>query len=36
VIQTVLLLIFSGVLLIKEKDFFFDKNFDHRSDPWTT
>jgi membrane protease YdiL (CAAX protease family) len=29
VIQTVLLLIFSGVLLIKEKDFFFNKNFDH-------
>jgi hypothetical protein len=24
-------LIFSGVLLIKEKDFFFKKSFDHRS-----
>jgi membrane protease YdiL (CAAX protease family) len=30
VIQTVLLLIFSGILLIKEKDFYFDKNFDYQ------
>jgi hypothetical protein len=34
VIQTVLLLIFSVVILIKEKDLFFNKNFGRRSDPW--
>ena len=34
VIHTVVLLVFSAVVLIKEKKFFFDKTFDKDSDPW--
>jgi membrane protease YdiL (CAAX protease family) len=34
IIHTILLAVFSAVIVIRERKFFFDKTFDRESDPW--